>query len=107
MATKVHQAAVQTGSVPHSLFRGSMSDMEICQQLTITSLELLQQNTCSGFSRWGISPFAMDEADRASDLFIRQLCDKAACATSKEEVDTALQELRDTIQDSMDRARER
>jgi len=51
--------------------------------------------------------FAMDEADTASDLFIRQLCDKAASATSKEEVDTALQELRNTIQDSMDRARER
>ena len=49
----------------------------------------------------------MDEADRASDLFVRQLCDKAASATSQEEVDTALQELRDTIQDSMDRARER
>jgi hypothetical protein len=49
----------------------------------------------------------MDEADRASDLIVRQLCDKAAAATSKEEADTALQELRDTIHDSMDRARER
>jgi len=49
----------------------------------------------------------MDESDRASDLFVRQLCDKAASATSKEEADMALQELRDTIQDSMDRARGR
>jgi hypothetical protein len=49
----------------------------------------------------------MDESDRASDLFVRQLCDRAASATSKEEADMALQELRDTIQDSMDRARER
>ena len=49
----------------------------------------------------------MDVADIASDLIIRQLCDKAAAAASDQELDTALQQLRAAIRDSMDRARDR
>lgn len=49
----------------------------------------------------------MDDADRADDLIVRQLCAKAAAATTGKEFDAALAELRSAIRDSMNRARYR